>query len=120
MLRIDRGGDRRLHAILARFFSAPVRSVVENATLVGIRKEHGFPQVFGKASQKTLGFPTFFTTPTARTITHQFEAVGIQLRLADFLSKEWGDPPPSMSAAARSNGVANHAVGFASMASPES
>ena len=93
MLRIDRGGDRRLHAILARFFSAPVRSVVENATLVGIRKEHGFPQVFGKASQKTLGFPTFFTTPTARTITHQFEAVGIQLRLADFLSKEWGDPP---------------------------
>ena len=95
MLRIDRGGDRRLHAILARFFSAPVRSVVENATLVGIRKEHGFPQVFGKASQKTLGFPTFFTTPTARTITHQFEAVGIQLRLADFLSKEWGDPPTS-------------------------
>ena len=93
MLRIDRGGDHRLHAILARFFSAPVRSVVENATLVGIRKEHGFPQVFGKASQKTLGFPTFSTTPTARTITHQFEAVGIQLRLADFLSKEWGDPP---------------------------
>ncbi len=71
MLRIDRGGDRRLHAILARFFSAPVRSVVENATPVEIRKEHGFPQVFGKASQKTLGFPTFSTTPTARTITDQ-------------------------------------------------
>jgi hypothetical protein len=33
--------------------------------LMEIRKERGFPQVFGKASQKTLGFPTFSTTLTA-------------------------------------------------------
>jgi hypothetical protein len=38
---------------------------VENDTPVEIRKRRGFPLVFGKASQKTLGFPTFSTMPAA-------------------------------------------------------
>jgi hypothetical protein len=32
---------------------------------VEIRKERGFPQLLGKASQKQLGFPTFPTGPAA-------------------------------------------------------
>jgi hypothetical protein len=34
---------------------------------VEIRKERGFPQLLGKASQKTLGFPTFATRPSDDT-----------------------------------------------------
>jgi len=34
---------------------------------VEIRKERGFPQLLGKASQKQLGFPTFPTGPAAGT-----------------------------------------------------
>jgi len=34
---------------------------------VEIRKEGGFPQLLGKASQKQLGFPTFPTGPAAGT-----------------------------------------------------
>jgi|TARA_B100000959_G_scaffold278260_1_gene336262 hypothetical protein len=36
--------------------------------LMEIREEHGFPQPFGKASQKTLGFTTFSTASTAVSI----------------------------------------------------
>ena len=60
MLRIDRGGDRRLHAILARFFSAPARSVVENATPVEIRKERGFPQGVWKSLAKNARLSHIF------------------------------------------------------------
>ena len=34
---------------------------------VEIRKERGFPQLLGKASQKRLGFPTFPTGPASGT-----------------------------------------------------
>ena len=40
--------------------------------LMEIRKQHGFPQPFGKASQKTLGFATFSTASTAGSHSTRF------------------------------------------------
>ena len=40
--------------------------------LMEIRKQHGFPQPFGKASQKTLGFTTFSTASTAGSHSTRF------------------------------------------------
>jgi len=38
---------------------------VETAATMEIRKDRGFPQLLGKASQKTLGFTTVTTGPAA-------------------------------------------------------
>ena len=40
--------------------------------LMEIRKQHGFPQPFGKASQKTLCFTTFSTASTAGSHSTRF------------------------------------------------
>jgi hypothetical protein len=47
-----------------------------------IRKKRGFPQRLEKTSQRTLGFFTVPTGPTA----------AIHLKKDNFLSEEWGAP----------------------------
>src|SRR5262245_37565635 len=44
---------------------------MKNGAAVEIHKHSGFPQRLGKASQRTLGFPTFFTGPTAMKSTNE-------------------------------------------------
>ena len=55
------------------------RRLVETAATEEIRKRRGFPQWLGKASQKTLGFPTVPTSPTAGKITLKFISGGSTL-----------------------------------------
>jgi len=46
---------------------------VETAATMEIRKDRGFPQLLGKASQKTLGFTTVTTGPAAAKAKQETE-----------------------------------------------